>query len=152
MAEFLTACKFYFEADGLSDKLLIEISGLSCSNPVGGGENVQGSGKGGTKTRQATPTVEKFTHVNVKLVATSERDLYTWYENCNKTDAGSGAWRSNRKSASVTAYDQSGTMQARWEVQNCYPCKYTGPTFSAASPNMANESLELVHEGIKRVM
>jgi phage tail-like protein len=152
MAEYLTACKFYFEADGLTDKLIQEISGLTCHNPVGGGENVQGSGKGGVKSRQATPTVEKFTHVNVKLVATNEKDLYKWYEDCSKTDAGSSAWRSNRKSASVTAYDQSGNMQARWEIVNCWPCKYSGPMFTAQSGNMANESLELVHEGIKRVM
>jgi phage tail-like protein len=43
-------------------------------------------------------------------------------------------------------------MQARWEIVNAYPCKYVGPTFSAATGEMANETLELVHEGIKRVL
>ncbi|MEM9979672.1 MAG: phage tail protein, partial [Cyanobacteria bacterium P01_D01_bin.2] len=34
---------------------------------------------------------------------------------------------------------------------NAYPCKYEGPSFTAGDSNMANETLELVHEGITRV-
>jgi phage tail-like protein len=152
MAEFLTSCKFYFEADGITDKMIREIYGLASESPVGGGAQPHGSGKGGVKARQATPTNEKFNNVTVKLIATNEMDLYQWYEKCNKNDAGGSSWRSSRKAASVTAYDQAGTMQARWEIVNAYPCKYVGPTFSASTGDMANETLELVHEGIKRVM
>ncbi len=150
--EFLTGCKFYFEADGITDKMINEIRGLTCQSAVGGAEATHGSSKGGSKARQVSPTTERFTHVMLKLVATNDVDLYKWYELCNKNDAGGSAWRTNRKAASVTAYDQSGTMQARWEIVNCYPCRYGGPDFGANSPTMATEMLELVHEGIKRVM
>ncbi|NES01815.1 MAG: phage tail protein [Okeania sp. SIO2F4] len=151
MAELLTACKFYFEADGITEKQILEVAGLSVESPVAGDGGVLGSTKQGKKTRQATPTNEKFSNVTVKLVATTDKDLYTWYKDCNTNDGGTSSWDSNRKAASVSAYDQGGNIQARWEIVNAYPCKYEGPSFSAGDTNMANESLEIVHEGVKRV-
>ena len=149
MAEFLTACKFYFEADGITEKVIKEISGLGVeSTPA---QEVHGSSRGGVATRQATPTVAKFTNVTIKVIATSDKDLYDWYEKCNKNMGDASQWSSSRKNGSVTAYDQSNQAQARWEIQRCYPCKYTGPTLTASGGDMANETVELVHEGIVRV-
>jgi phage tail-like protein len=152
MAEFLTSSKFYFEADGITEKMISEISGLSSDSPVSGGGEPLGSGKNGVKIRQATPGTEKFENLTVKIIATNEKDLYEWYQKCCKNDGGKSSWTGNRKASSVTAYDQAGSMQARWEIVNSYPCKYVGPTLSATSGDMANETVELVHEGIKRVM
>lgn len=151
MAELLTACRFYFEADGLAEKQILEVSGLSVESPVAGDGGVHGSTKGAVRMRQATPTTEKFTNVTVKLVATTDKDLYIWYKDCNTNDGGASAWQANRKAASVSAYDQAGGMQARWEIKNAYPCKYEGPSFTAQDSNMANETMEIVHEGIERV-
>jgi len=151
MAELLTACRFYFEADGLAEKQILEVNGLSVESPVAGDGGVHGSSKSGVRIRQATPTVEKFTNVTVKLVATTDKDLYVWYKDCNTNDGGASQWEANRKASSVSAYDQAGNMQARWEMKNSYPCKYEGPSFTAGDNNMANETLELVHEGIERV-
>jgi phage tail-like protein len=149
VSEFLTASKFYFEAQGLEQKIIKEVSGLGVeSTPA---QEVHGSSKGGMSTRQATPTVAKFTNITLKLVATTDVDLYKWYESCNKNMGGKSDWSSKRKLGSVSAYNQSGQMQARWEIENCYPCKYTGPTLTASSGDMATETIELVHEGIKRV-
>ena len=149
MAEFLTASRFYFEADGITEKVIKELSGLGVeSTPA---QEIHGSSKGGIATRQATPTVAKFTNITVKMIATSDHDLYHWFEDCNKNMGGSSQWNSKRKNASISVYDQSGKMQARWEIVNCYPCKYTGPTLTASSGDMATETLELVHEGVKRV-
>lgn len=149
MAEFLTACRFYFEADGITEKVIKEISGLSVeSTPA---QEVHGSRKNGVAVRQATPTVVKFTNITIKVIATSDRDLYTWYEDCNKNLGGRSEWRNRRRTASVVAYDQAGDEQARWNIDSCYPCKYTGPTLTASSGDMANETIEVVHEGIKRV-
>jgi phage tail-like protein len=147
----LTACRFYFEADGIAEKLVLEVAGLSVESAVAGDGGVHGSGKAGVRIRQATPSVEKFANVTVKMVATTDKDLYLWYKDCNTNDGGSSQWTSNRKAASVSAYDQAGGMQARWELVNAYPRKYEGPSFTAGDSNMANETLELVHEGIERV-
>ena len=147
--EFLTACKFYFEADGITDKFIKEISGLGVeSTPA---QDVHGSSKAGKIMRQATPTVVKFTNITLKVIATDDVDLYQWYQKCNEDMGDPRQWAQNRKTGSVVAYDQQGSEKARWDIVNCYPCKYTGPTLTASGGDMANETLELVHEGVKRV-
>lgn len=149
--ELLVSCRFYFEADGLTDKQILEVSGLTAESPAAGGDTVLGSGKNAKNLRQACPTRVKFEQVTVKLVATTNKDLYKWYEDCNKNDGGKSDWKSNRKAASITVYDQGGDMKARWELQNAYPVKYAGPDLSASSNEVANETITLVHEDMKRV-
>ncbi|MBN3897964.1 MAG: phage tail protein [Nostoc sp.] len=147
--EFLTSCKFYFEADGITDKFIKEISGLGVENTPA--QDVHGSSKGGKLMRQATPTVVKFTNITIQVIATDDIDLYKWYQDCNEDMGDPRKWKEKRKTGSVVAYDQQGSEKARWNIVNCYPCKYTGPTLSAAGGDMANETIELVHEGIKRI-
>jgi phage tail-like protein len=101
--------------------------------------------------RQATPTVVKFTNITLKVIATDDIDLYQWYQKCNEDMGDPRQWAQNRKTGSVVAYDQQGSEKARWNIVNCYPCKYTGPTLTASGGDMANETIELVHEGVKRV-
>lgn len=149
--ELLVSCRFYFEADGLTDKQILEVSGLSAESPAAGADKVMGSIKNAMNLRQAAPTQVKYTPVVVKVVATTNKDLYKWYEDCNKNAGGKSEWSSNRKAASVTVYDQAGEMKARWELQNAYPTKYEGPQLEAGSGDVANETITLVHEDIKRV-
>lgn len=148
--ELLVGCKFYFEADGITDKMILEVSGLSSETPAAGGDKVLGSGKGAKNLRQAAPTQVKFSPVTVKIVATTNKDLYEWYEKCNKNEGGESQWSQNRKGASVVVYDQAGKEQARWNLKNSYPTKYEGPKLEAGSGDVANETITLVHEGIVR--
>jgi phage tail-like protein len=148
--EILVSCRFYFEADSLTDKQILEVSGLTSETPAAGGDKVLGSSKDAKLMRQAAPTRPKFTPVVVKVVATTNTDLYKWYEDCNKNLGGKSDWSGKRKAASVTVYDQAGSMKARWEMINAYPTKYEGPKLEAGSSDVANETITLVHEGIVR--
>ncbi|NES96112.1 MAG: phage tail protein [Desertifilum sp. SIO1I2] len=150
--ELLVSCRFYFEADGLTDKQVLELSGLTSENPSAGADKVLGSGKGAINLRQAAPTRVKFTPVTVKVVATTNKDLYQWYADCNKNEGGKSDWASNRKSCSIKVYDQGGEAKAEWQLLNAYPNKYEGPKLEAGANEVANETVTLVHEGIKRVM
>jgi phage tail-like protein len=148
--EILVNCRFYFEADGITDKRILEVSGMTAESPAAGGDKVLGSGKSAVALRQAAPTRVKFSPVVVKVVATTDKDLYLWYENCNKNDGGKSDWAQNRKGASIVVYDQSSTEKARWNLVNAYPTKYEGPKLEAGANDVANETLTLVHEGIVR--
>jgi phage tail-like protein len=148
--EVLVSCRFYFEADRLTDKQILEVSGLSSETPAAGGDKVLGSSKTAVNLRQAAPTRTKFTPVVVKVVATTNTDLYKWYDDCNRNMGGKSDWSSSRRAASVSVYDQAGEMRARWELQNAYPTKYEGPKLEAGSNDVANETITLVHEGIVR--
>ncbi len=149
--ELLVSCRFYFEAEGLTEKMILEVSGLSSETPAAGGDKVLGSTKGAKNLRQAAPTQVKFSPVTVKIVATNNTDLYQWYADCNKNTGGESTWDSNRKAASIVVYDQSAKEQARWELKLAYPTKYEGPKLEAGSNDVANETITLVHEGINRV-
>lgn len=149
--EILVGCRFYLEADGLTDKMILEVSGLTSENPAAGGDKVLGSTKNAINLRQAAPTRVKFQPVVVKFVATTNTDFYKWYEDCNKNDGGKSDWSQMRKAMSVSVYDQGGSMKARWEMQNCYPSKYEGPKLEAGGSDVASETITVVHEGIKRV-
>ncbi|MBD2343803.1 phage tail protein [Anabaena subtropica] len=147
--ELLTACKFYFQAQGIQDKFIKELSGLGVENTPA--QEIHGSGNRSALVRQATPTVVKFTNITIKLVATKDIQLYTWYKQCNEDMGDARQWRDNRKEGNIYAYDQQNQIAAHWAIKYCYPVKYTGPTLTASSGEMATETLELVHEGIERV-
>jgi phage tail-like protein len=149
--ELLVNCRFYFEADGITDKMILEVGGLSSETPAAGGDKVLGSTRDAKVLRQATPTQVKFSPVTVKVVATNNKDLYQWYEDCNRNQGGASQWSSNRKTASIVVYDQASTEQARWNLSNCYPTKYEGPKLEAGSNDVANETITIVHEGLLRV-
>jgi phage tail-like protein len=149
--EMLTSCRFYFEASDITEKLIQEVSGLS--NETDATEEVHGVTKGAIQRRQLTPTVQKFSPLTIKVVATTDRDLYQWFENVvgPTNSGGSNQWATNRKEASISAYDQAGIMQARWEITRAIITKYEGPSFKASDTTMATETMTLSHEGIKRV-
>ena len=149
--ELLVNCRFYLNVDGIEDKMILEVSGLSSETPAAGGDKVLGSGLGGKNLRQAAPTQVKFSPVTIKIVATNNKDLYQWYEDCNKNDGGQSKWAENRKTASIKVYDQNATAQAQWDITECYPTKYEGPKLEAGSNDVANETITLVHQGLKRV-
>ncbi|MGB3637129.1 MAG: phage tail protein [Rivularia sp. (in: cyanobacteria)] len=149
MSEYLTSCKFYFEADGITDKFIKEVSGLGVENTPA--QEVHGSSKAGKIYRQATPTVVKFTNITLKVIATVDTDLYQWYKKCNEDMGVQRQWSQNRKTGSVVAYNQQNQEAARWNIEYCYPVKYTGPTLTASGGDMATETIELVHEGVARV-
>ena len=150
--EFLTSCRFYFEAEGLDQMYVLELSGMTAENPAAGGDKVLGSGQKGKNIRQASPTRTKFEQVVVKVVANPNINLYKWYADCNKNDGGSSDWQGQRKTAGIHMYSQADEELARWELTNAYPTKYEGPKLEAGSNDVANETITLVHEGIIRAL
>ena len=147
--ELLTGCRFYFSSPSVDRRPILEIAGLSVECPPAGGNQNFGSMQFGQKLRQATPTNQKLVPVVVKCVATNNNQMFEWYTLCNN-DSKAQEWANNREEATIWAYDQRGEIKARWEIVNAYPCKYAGPDFKSGDENMANETIELVHEGIRR--
>lgn len=55
-----------------------------------------------------------------------------------------------RKNLSIVLHDEQGNEKARWNVDQAYPVKWSGPDFRANASEVAVEALELVHEGFTR--
>ena len=149
--ELLTVARFSFAADNrVTERAILEITGLSVECPPASSNSVLGSTVGGQSYRQATPTRQKFNVLSLKLVATNDIELFEWYTACNNESA-SQDWEGERQGASVTAYSQRGDIQAEWQIINAYPCKYAGPEFAAGDETMANESIDIVYEDFARI-
>ena len=73
-------------------------------------------------------------------------EIYNWRQQI--IDAGAeGA----RKNMSIILVDEAGSDKARWNITRAWPTKYDPPDFNAKGNEVAIETLEIVHEGFKRV-
>jgi phage tail-like protein len=52
-----------------------------------------------------------------------------------------------RKGAVITVLDGNGEVVCTWNLAEACPVKWTGPTLDAAGNQVANETLELAHNG-----
>ena len=85
-----------------------------------------------------------FSTLTLKWGATASLDIYDWFK------AGiDGAVI--RKNISIIAVNEAGDDEARWNITNAWPSKYTPPDFSAKANDIAIETLEITFERIDKV-
>ncbi|MDH6143530.1 MULTISPECIES: phage tail protein [Kitasatospora] len=90
------------------------------------------------------PVRTKQTNLSLKR-GLADRILWDWHD-----DVVSG--RVTRWDVVVLVYDQAGdTPVAQWGLHRVYPVKWVGPSLNATQNQVAIETLELVHEGLKRM-
>jgi phage tail-like protein len=88
----------------------------------------------------------KYGNITLKWGITDTMDIYNWRRQIIDTGA-EGA----RKNMSIILVDEAGSDKARWDITRAWPTKYDPPDFSAKGNEVAIETLEIVHEGFKRV-
>jgi len=88
----------------------------------------------------------KFGNVTLKKGLTDELKIYKWRESVEQSGAAKA-----RKNISLILIDEEGADKARWNIIEAWPTKYDPSDFSAKGNEVIIETLELVHEGIKRV-
>lgn len=95
------------------------------------------------------PWVRKLSGLNSFPAITLRRgivdsDLFSWRQ---KGVTG----QVERKNVSIVLFDETGKEEKmRWNLQEAWATKWTGPSFNAVSNEVAVESVEIVHEGITR--
>lgn len=89
--------------------------------------------------------LNKFGNITLKKGLTDSMDLNDW----KKRVEDSGAIK-ERKSISLVLIDEEGNDKSRWDIVNAWPTKYSPSGFNAKNNEVVIETLEIVHEGIKR--
>ena len=56
-----------------------------------------------------------------------------------------------RTNCSIIAYNQANEEIARWNFENAWPSKVTGPDMDASGQDYMVEEVTIVHEGMVRV-
>ena len=128
---------FRVEIAGLQVAAFQECSGLESAIDVI--EHREGGGP-----IRKLPGNTKFTNIVLKRGVTVDRELYDLHLRC--VDG-----RIERKSGSIILMDRADQEVARWNFEQAWPARWVGPSLTAEGNDVAIETLELAHEGIRRV-
>jgi phage tail-like protein len=87
------------------------------------------------------PTRIKYPNVVLKRGVTHEDALLKWF------------WESRftvqRRDMTISLLGPGAKLVRTWAFLNAYPVKWTGPNMNAGSNQIATETLEVVHNGLK---
>jgi phage tail-like protein len=132
--------RFRLEIDGIQQAGFSEVTGFDATvEPV---EYREGTDP---KHVRKLSGLVKYGNISLKWGITDSKDIYEWFK------AGVDGYVI-RKNIAIVAVDEAGNDKARWEIQEAWPTKYDPPDFNAKGNDIAIESLEIVHEGMKRVV
>ena len=129
---------FAVEIEGLLVGGFTEVSGLESEVEV---EEYREGGVNGFVHKLPGRT----SHANLVLThgLTSVSTLWNWYYNTTL-----GAIQ--RRNGTIMLLDPRQIPVMWWNFRNALPVRWTGPTFTATSDEVAVESLELAHEGLTK--
>jgi phage tail-like protein len=152
--EILTTCRFYLELklDGSQepvDAYFMDCKGLKRTQDVIEACEVTpqkwGKAKYGQVVRTKVPGNVKSNNIVLRRGLTCSATLWKWFEAVQ-----AGKWSEQRKSGSLTVYDQANTIQARFEFQGAWPTSYTLTDLSASSNELEIEEVEVAFEEFTR--
>ncbi|SFS59843.1 phage tail protein [Paenibacillus sp. BC26] len=131
--------RFWVELDGILAGGFTEVSGLEAEVEI---EEFREGGQNSFVHK--LPKSTRFSPIMLRRGITSSSSLWDWY-------AGVMAGKVVRKSGSIILQHLSGEELCRWNFFDAYPVKWSGPTLNASQSDVAIETLELVHNGLKTI-
>lgn len=130
--------RFRVEIVGLQVGGFTEVSGLEREVQV---EDFREGGLNDYTHKLATMT--KYQNLTLKRGLADATELWQWHQ-----DVVNG--KIERRQVNVVLIDISGGDTWRWVVEKAYPVKWSGASFNASTNAILVESVEFVHNGIKR--
>jgi phage tail-like protein len=136
----LTALHFLVSwGDSNTTVAFSEVSGLTLeSEPIEyrGGDDI-------TLTVRKIPGLKKYGNVTLKRgVMTSENGFWEWW---NTIQSGTV----ERRTVTISLLNEKHEPVMTWEIQQAWPVKVEGPSLNAKGNEIAVETLEFAHEGMK---
>src|SRR3954469_21401464 len=129
------AFNFLVEIDGITRAAFRDCSGLDSSQAA------TDYREGGEPLRlRKLPGLNTYSSITLQRGITDDKELWEWRQKAADGNV-------ERKNGSIILLDDKGEEKLRWNFNDAWPTKWTGPTFNAAGSDVAIESLELAHEG-----
>lgn len=133
-------CRFLLEIDGISQAGFREVTiPDTAQDPIEYREGDE------APTVRKVPGLIKYGNVTLKWGLTDSLDVYNWRKAIED-----GQTADNRKNVAVVVLDEVGEEAARWEFTRAWATKYDAPDLNATANEIAIETLEIAHEGMKR--
>lgn len=134
--------KFYFEVDlpGVGTKLPFqEVTGLNAETQV----IEYRAGNSSTFSPIKMPGIVKLGSVTLKKgIFVKDNEFLAWYKAIVTNTA-------QRKTVTIRLLDEAGRPAMTWTLTNAWPTKITGADLEATGNELAVETIELAHEGLK---
>jgi phage tail-like protein len=131
------AFRFAVELDGMLVAGFSEVQGLESQLEY---EEIREGGVNGYVHR--LPKGVRNSSILLRRGLSSSQELWNWYAQASQGTV-------TRKSGSIILYKENGAELCRWNFFEAYPVKWSGPSLNAASSEVAIETVELVHNGVK---
>lgn len=126
---------FMVELDGITRAGFKDCSGLDTSQDAG----TYREGTDKYLVQRKLPGLVSYSDVTLTRGVTSDRKLWDW-----KQKATDGTVE--RHDISITLLDDTGQPKITWNLFECWPTKWTGPSLDATADEIAIETLELTYE------
>jgi phage tail-like protein len=138
----LVGFHFAVEIQGMISGYFTECSGLGSENEIIEHKVVNSKG---VEVVMKIPGRLKWENIVLKRGITSSMDIWTWRKMVEDGNV-AGA----RQNGSIVMYDQALAEVARWNFENAWPLKVTGPSPKADGNEIGVEELTIAHEFIER--
>jgi phage tail-like protein len=133
------AFRFAVELDAMLVAGFSEVQGLEAHTEV---EEIREGGLNSHVHR--LPKGTRYGSIVLRRGMSSSPELWNWYE---QTIGGT----IKRKNGSIILLKPNGAELCRWNFFDAYPIRWSGPALNAASSDVAIETIELAHNGIKTI-
>ena len=131
------------EVQGMVTGYFTECSGLGSEHEVIEHKVVDDKGK---EIIMKIPGRVKWENITLKRGTTDNLDIWNWRMKVEDGDV-DGA----RANGSIVMFDQHLSEMARWNFENAWPVKVSGPSVKADSNEIGIEELAIAHEGLWRI-
>jgi phage tail-like protein len=139
----LVSFKFGLEVGKVSG-YFTEVSGLGSEHEVV--EHKIMAPDGHKEIVRKIPGRLKWGDITLKRGITANMDAWKW-----RKEVEDGTVSAARVNGSIMMFSQEGDIIARWDFENGWPSKITGPTPKSDSNEVGIEEMVIVHEKITRV-
>lgn len=138
----LVGFHFGIELQGKVTGYFTECTGIGSENEVVEHKVVDDKGR---EYIHKIPGRLKWENVTLKRGLTSDLQMWEW-----RDEIVQGNVETARKNGSIIMFNQQFSEVARWNFENAWPLKVTGPQTKTDSNEYAIEEMTIAHEGIYR--
>jgi phage tail-like protein len=139
----LVGFQFALEVEGKLSGYFTEAAGIGSEHEIIEHKIVT---EDGHEIVQKIPGRLKWQDVTLKRGITSDMQIWDW-----RAQVEQGDLETARTNCSVVMFDRNYQEVARWNFENAWPLKVTGPSIKSDSNEFGVEEVVLVHEGMWRV-
>jgi len=138
----LVGFHYAIEVQGIVTGYFTECSGIGSEHELIEHKIVDEKGR---EIIQKIPGRLKWENVTFKRGITENMDIWDWRETVVQ-----GQVDDARRNGSIVMFNQGLEEVARWNFENAWPLKVSGPSMKADSNEFGIEELVLTHEGLYR--